>query len=107
MKQHINTDVSDNIAVCDNQIFAEKQEYHSMFLKVNKETDKLKERLFVNLTGINNSNDHYPIIKLANGSNQGGTESVVSTNNQVSDQRITNVCRACENVSVAKLYRVK
>jgi hypothetical protein len=35
---------------------------------------------------------------LTNGSNQGGTESVVSTNNQASDQRSTNVCRAFGNV---------
>jgi len=35
---------------------------------------------------------------LTNGSNQGGTESVVSTENQASDQRSTNVCRAYENV---------
>jgi len=99
-KQQINTDVSDKIAVCNNQIVAEKQEYHSKFLKVNQEIDKLKERLSVNLTGnktINNSNDDCPIITLTNGSNQGGTESVVSTNNQASDQRSTNVCRACEN----------
>jgi len=34
-KQQINTDVSDKIAVCNNQIVAEKQEYHSKFLKVN------------------------------------------------------------------------
>jgi len=100
-KQQINMDVSDKIAVCNNQIVAEKQEYHSKFLKVNHEIDKLKERLSVNLTGnktINNSNDDYPIITLTNGSNQGGKESVVSTNNQESDQRSTNVCRACENV---------
>ena len=35
---------------------------------------------------------------MTNGSNQGRTESVVGTNNQASDQRTTNVCRACENV---------
>ena len=71
--QQINTDVSDKIAVCNNQIVAEKQEYHSKFLKVNQEIDKLKERLSVNLTGnktINKSNDDCPIITLANGSNQ-------------------------------------
>jgi hypothetical protein len=70
-------------------------------LKVNQDIDKMKESLFVNLTGnktINNSNDDYPIITLSNGSNQVGTESVVSNNNQTSDQRSTNVCRACEYV---------
>ena len=100
MKQQINTDISDKIAVCNNQIVAEKQEYHLKFLKVNQEIDKLKESLSVNLTGnktINTSNDDCPTITLANSSNQGGTESVVTTNNQASDQRSTNVCRACEN----------
>ena len=98
--QQINTDVSDKIAVCNNQIVAEKQEYNSKFLKVNQEIDKLKERLSVNLTGnktINNSNN-CPTITLANGSNQGGKGSVVGTNNQASDQRSMNVCTACENV---------
>jgi hypothetical protein len=55
----------------------------------------------VNLTSnktINNSNDNCFIITLANDSNQGGTESVVSTNNQASDRRSTNVCRAFQNV---------
>jgi len=96
--------------VCNNQIVAEKQEYRSKFLKVNQEIDKLKERLSLNLTvnkTINNSNNGCPIITLTNGSNQGGTESVVSTNNQASDQRNTNVCRACENGCVATLYKVK
>ena len=49
--KQINTDVSDKIAVCNIQIVAEKKEYHSKFLKVNQEIDKLKERLYVNLTG--------------------------------------------------------
>jgi hypothetical protein len=55
----------------------------------------------VNLTGIktiNNSNDDYPIITLSNGSNQVGKEAVVSNNNQTSEQKSTNICRACENV---------
>ena len=59
MKQQINTDVCDKIAMCNNQIVAEKQEYHSKFLKVNQEIDKLKEILSVNLTSnktINNIN---------------------------------------------------
>jgi len=30
-KQQINTDVSDKISVCNSQIVAEKQEYHSKF----------------------------------------------------------------------------
>jgi peptide methionine sulfoxide reductase MsrA len=84
MKQQINSKVSVKIAVCNNQIFAEKQEYHSKFLKVNRKIDKLKESLSVNLTNkktINNSNDDCPIITLTNGSNQGGTESLVITNN--------------------------
>ena len=70
-------------------------------MKVNQGIDKLKESLSVNLTNnktINNRNKDRPLITLTNGSNQGGTESVVSTNNQASDQRSTNVCRACENV---------
>jgi len=101
MKEQITKNVSDKISVCNNQIVAEKQEYHSKFLKVNQDIDKLKESLSVNLASnktINNSNDACPIITLTNGSNQGGTESVVSTNNQASDQRSTNVCRAFENV---------
>ena len=103
VKQQINTDISDKIAVCNSQIVAEKQEYHSKFLKVNQEIDKLKERLSVNLTGdktINNCNDNNdcPMIMLANDGNQGGTVSVVSTSNQTSDQRSLNVSRACENV---------
>jgi ABC-type phosphate transport system auxiliary subunit len=44
VKQQINTDVSDKIAVCNSQIVAEKQEYQTKFLKVNQEIDKLKER---------------------------------------------------------------
>jgi len=70
-------------------------------LKVNQGIDKLKESLSVNLTNnktINNRNKDRPLITLTNGSNQGGTESVVSTKNQASDQRSTNVCRAYENV---------
>jgi hypothetical protein len=57
----------------------------------------------VNLTGdktfdnCNNNNDS-PIITLANGSNQEGTVSVVSTSNQASDQRSMNVSSVCENV---------
>jgi hypothetical protein len=43
MKQQIDTKVSDKIAVCNNQIVAEKQEYHSKFLKVNQEIHKLKK----------------------------------------------------------------
>jgi hypothetical protein len=76
MKQQINMDVSDKIAVCNSQIVAEKQEYHSKFLKVNQEIDKLKERLSVKLTGnktVNDSNDDCLIITSTNGSNQGGT----------------------------------
>jgi len=76
MKQEISSTVSDKIAVCNNQIFAEKQEYHSKFLKVNRKIDKLKESLSVNLTSkktINNSNDNCPIITLTNDSNQCGT----------------------------------
>jgi hypothetical protein len=38
-KQQIKTNVSDKIAVCNSQIVAEKQEYHSEFLKVNQEID--------------------------------------------------------------------
>jgi hypothetical protein len=101
MKQQINTDVCDKIAVCNDQIVAEKQEYLSKFLKVYQEIDELKERLSVNLTinnTVNNRNNDGPIITLTNGSNQGGTESVVSTENQASDQRSTKVCRAYENV---------
>jgi len=103
VKQQINTDVSDKIAVCNSQIVAEKQEYHSKFLKVNQEIDKLKERLSVNLTGdktINNCNDNNgcPTITLANECNREGSVSVVSTSNQASDQRSMNVSRACENV---------
>jgi hypothetical protein len=45
MKEQINIDVSEKIAVCNSQVVAEKQEYHSKFLKVNQEVDKLKERL--------------------------------------------------------------
>jgi len=102
VKQQINTDVSDRISVCNSQIVAEKQEYHSKFMKVYEEIDKLKERLSVNLTGnktINNNNDNNdcPIITLASRSNQEGTVPV-STSNQASDQRSMNVSRACENV---------
>jgi hypothetical protein len=84
--------------LCNSQIVAEKQEYHSKLLKVNQEIDKFN-LLFVNLTGhktINNSNDNNvcPI----NDGNQEGTVSVVCTNNQASDQRSLNVSRACENV---------
>jgi hypothetical protein len=43
MKRQINTEVSDKTAMCNSQIVAEKQEYHSKFLKVNQEIDKLKE----------------------------------------------------------------
>jgi hypothetical protein len=103
VKQQINTDVSDKISVCNSQIVAEKQEYHSKFLRVNQEINKLKERLSVNLTGdkpINNCNDNdgCPIITLANDGNQLGTVSVVNTSNQASDQRSMTVSRACENV---------
>jgi len=74
VKQQINTDVSDNISACNSQIVAEKQEYHSKFLEVNQEIDKLKESLSVKLTGdktVNNSNNNNnnngcPIITLAN-----------------------------------------
>jgi hypothetical protein len=98
-------DVSDRIAVCNSQIVAEKQEYHSKFMKVYQEIDKLNERLSVNLTGnktINNNEDNNdcPIITLASDSNQEGTVPVVSTSNQASDQRSMNV-------SVATPYRVK
>ena len=87
----------------NSQIVAEKQEYQTNFLKVNQEIGKLKESLSVNLTGnktANNSNDNSdcPVITLANGNNQEGTVSVVSTSNQASDQRSMNVSRACENV---------
>ena len=87
----------------NNQIVAEKHEYQTEFLKVNQEIDKLKERLSVNLTGdktINNSNNNNgcAIITLVNGSNQEETVSVVSTSNQVGDQRSVSVSRACENV---------
>jgi hypothetical protein len=78
-------------------------------LKINQEIYKLKESFSVNLAGnktINNSNDDYLIITLSNGSNQVGTESVVSNNNQTSDQR-----KFVEHVrmylSVATLYMVK
>jgi hypothetical protein len=47
-----------------------------------------------------------PVITLANG-NQEGTASIVSTSNQATDHRSMNVIRACENVSMATLYRVK
>ena len=110
MKKQVNTDVSDKIAVCNSQLIAEKQEYHSNFLKVNQEIGKLKERLSVNLTGgktINNSNDVSPIITLTNDGSQEGTVSVVSTRNKASDQRSMNVSTTCENVCVATLYRVK
>ena len=70
-KQQISTDISDKIPVCNTQIVNEKLEYHSKFLKVNQEIDKLKERLSANLKGdktINNSNDNNDcsIITLAN-----------------------------------------
>jgi hypothetical protein len=113
VKQQINTDVSDQISVCNSQIVAEKQEYHSKFLKVNQEINKLKEWLSVNVTGdktINNCSDNNdcPVITLVNGSNQEGTVSVVNTNNQASDQRIMNVSKHVRMyVSVATLYRVK
>ena len=89
--------------LCNSQIVAEKQEYHSKFLKVNQEIDKLKEKLSVNLTGdktTNNCNDNNgcPIITLANNGNQLGTVPVVNTSYQASDQRSMNVSRACENV---------
>ena len=51
VKQQINTDFSDKIAVCNSQIVAEKQEYQTKLLKVNQEIDKLKEKLSLNLTG--------------------------------------------------------
>ena len=112
VKQQINTDVSDKISACNSQVFAEKHEYQTKFLKVNQEIDKLKERLSVNLTGdktINNSNNSNgcAIITLANGSNQEETVSVVSTSNQASDQRNVLVERVRMYVSVATLYRVK
>ena len=60
--------------MCNSQIVAEKQEYHSKFLKVNQEIDDLKERLSVNLTGDktnnNNGNNYGPITTLANESKQ-------------------------------------
>jgi len=68
-------------------------------LKVNQEIDKLKEGLSVNLTGdktINNNSNDCPISTLVNG-NMEGTVIVVNTNNQASDQRSTNVSKACEN----------
>jgi hypothetical protein len=86
--------------VCNIQILAEKQECQTKLLKVNQEIDKLKERLSRNLTGdkiIINNNNNCPVITLVNG-NQEGTVYVVSTSNQASDQRSTNVSRACENV---------
>jgi hypothetical protein len=91
--------------VCNTQIGAEKQECLTKFLKVNPEIDKLKENLFVNLTGnktINNNNNNNnnktsPVITLDNG-NQEGTVSVVSISNQASDQRNMNATRACENI---------
>jgi hypothetical protein len=64
----------------------------------------------VNLTGdktINNNNKGCAIITLANGSNKEGRVSVVNTSNQASYKRNVNGIRACENVSVARQYRVK
>ena len=89
--------------MCNSQIVAEEQEYHSKFLKVNQEIDKLKEKLSVNLKGnktTNNCNDNSgcPIITLVNDGNQLGTVPVVSTSNQASGQRSRNVSRACDNV---------
>jgi len=86
-------------------------------LKLNQETDKLKKWLFVKLTGdkiINNNNYYYyfyyngcAIITLAKISNQEETVSVASTSNQASYQRNVSGIRTCENVSVAREYRVK
>ena len=67
-------------------------------MKVNEDTDKLKERLSVNLTGykaiINNNNNNCPVITLLN-DNQEGTVTVVSTGNQ---QMIREVQRLVENL---------
>ena len=100
VKQQINTDGSDKISVCNSQTVAGKHEYQTKFLKVNQATDKLKERMSLNLTRdktINSNNNDCPIITLAN-SNQEGTVSVVSTSNLATDHRSMNVSRACENV---------
>ena len=67
-------------------------------MKVNEDTDKLKERLSVNLTGykaiINNNNNNCPVITLLN-DNQEGRVTVVSTGNQ---QMIREVQRLVENL---------
>ena len=54
----------------------------------------------------NNTNDCV-IITLAKASNQEGRVYVVSTSNQASHQRNVSGNTACENVSVAREYRVK
>jgi SMC interacting uncharacterized protein involved in chromosome segregation len=100
MKKRINTDVSDKIAECNNQIVADRQEYQSKLVKVNQEIDMLKKGLSVNQAGdkTSSSNDDCSLTSLANGSSQVGAESVGNTNNQASDQRNVNVCRACDDV---------
>jgi len=105
-------DVSDKISALNSQIVAEKQEYETNSLKVNQEIEKLKDGLSANLTGdkiINSNNSNYgcAIIILCNGTNQEDTVSVVSTSNQAIYQRSVSGSRACENVSVAREYRVK
>jgi hypothetical protein len=78
-------------------------------LKISPVIDKLKGRLSANLTGkkpINNTNGS-EIFTLANDSNQEEAVCVFSTSNQASYQKCASGSTACENVSVARQYRVK
>ena len=81
-------------------------------MKVSSVIDKLKGKLSANLTGnktinnINNTNGS-EIFTLADGSNQEEAVCVFSTSNQASYQKCASGSTACENVSVARQYRVK
>ena len=112
VKQQITMDVSVKIFACNCQIVTEKQEYRRKSLKVRQEINKLKESISVNLKvdktiNISNNSNGYALFTLANGCNQEETVSVVSSSNQASYQKSVSGRRACENISVAREYRMK
>jgi hypothetical protein len=112
VKQQITMDVSVKIFACNCQIVTEKQEYRRKSLKVRQEINKLKESISVNLKvdktiNISNNSNGYALFTLANGCNQEETVSVVSSSNQASYQKSVSGGRACENISVAREYRMK